>query len=204
MVGDVKQEEPVQEASATIYEFTKQPAWGGVSIATRTSLPPLSLAQAAPGAIRALDPEQPVDNIQTMDAVIDQTLTSQRFSALLLAMFAAVALSLATVGIYSVLGYIVRGRNREIAVRTALGARTVDVLKLVVIEGMTPAIIGIAAGVVGALLSATLLSKLIFGVSASDPVTLVAVAATLATVALAASLIPAYRASKLNPLDALR
>ena len=204
VVGDVKQEDLLQGTSATVYEFTKQSRWGGVSIAARTSLPPLSLAQAAPGAIRALDPEQPVDNIQTMEAVIDQTLTSQRFSALLLGMFAAVALSLASVGIYSVLAYIVRGRHREIAVRTALGARTVDVLKLVVIEGMTPAIVGIAAGVVGALVSATLLSKLVFGVSASDPVTLVAVAATLATVALAASLIPAYRASKLNPLEVLR
>ena len=139
-----------------------------------------------------------------MEAVVDGTLTSQRFSALLLGMFAAVALSLASVGIYSVLSYIVRGRHREIAVRTALGARTIDVLRLIVIEGMTPALIGIAAGAIGAIGSAALLSKLVFGVSAYDPVTLAGVAGTLALVALAASLLPAYRASRLDPLEVLR
>jgi putative ABC transport system permease protein len=170
----------------------------------RTSMPPLSLGQAAPAVIRALDPEQPVDNVQTMDAVLDDTLTSQRFSAMVLGLFAAVALMLAAVGIYSVLSYIVRGRSREIAVRTALGARTVDVLRLVVIEGMTPTLIGLALGAAAALASAAVLSKLVFGVSASDPVTLAGVAGTLALVALAASLIPAYRASRVDPLQVLR
>ena len=102
------------------------------------------------------------------------------------------------------LSYIVRGRRQEIAVRTALGARTVDVLRLVVVEGMKPALIGIAAGVVGALVSATILSRLVFGVSASDPITLTAVSATLAVIALTASLVPAYRASRLDPLQVLR
>jgi ABC-type antimicrobial peptide transport system permease subunit len=139
-----------------------------------------------------------------MEAVLEQTLTSQRFSALLLGLFAVVALALASVGIYSVLSYIVRGRSREIAVRTALGARTIDVLRLVVVEGMTPALIGIAAGTVAALGSATLLSKLVFGVSASDPVTLAGVSGMLAMIALLASLIPAYRAARVDPLEVLR
>jgi predicted permease len=204
VVGDVKQGNLTEATSPTVYEFTRQSGWGGVAIVMRTTVPPLSLGQAASNVIRSMDPEQPVDDIQTMEAVLDQTLTSQRFSALLLGLFAAVALALASVGIYSVLSYIVRGRSREIAVRTALGARTIDVLWLVVIEGMTPALIGIAAGTVAALGSATLLSKLVFGVSASDPVTLAAMSGMLAVIALLASLIPAYRAARVDPLEVLR
>ena len=139
-----------------------------------------------------------------MDEVIDTTLTSQRFSALVLGLFAAVALALASVGIYSVLSYIVRGRSHEIGIRTALGARTADVVRLVVVEGMTPALIGIGAGAVAALAAGRLLEKLVFGVSASDPLTLAAVAGTLAIVAFVASLVPAYRASRLDPLQVLR
>jgi putative ABC transport system permease protein len=154
--------------------------------------------------IRALDPEQPVEDIRTMSDVRDELLTSQRFSALLLGLFACVALILASVGIYSVLSYIVRGRSREIGIRSALGARTIDVLRLVVVEGMTPALIGIGAGAVAALASARILERLVFGVSASDPLMLAAVAGTLAIVALVASLVPAYRASKVDPLTALR
>ena len=156
----------------------------------RTSVPPLSLAQSATAVVRAIDPEQPVEDVRTMDAVLDETLTSQRFSALLLALFASVALLLASVGIYSVLSYIVRGRSREIGIRTALGAQTGDVLRLVVLEGMTPAIIGIAVGAVTALGSAKILEKLVFGVSASDPLTLAIVAGTLTLVALSRAWCP--------------
>jgi putative ABC transport system permease protein len=131
-------------------------------------------------------------------------LAAQRFSALLLALFASVALTLASVGIYSVLSYIVRGRSHEIGVRTALGARAGDVVRMVVVEGMTPAAIGIAAGALAALASGKLLQKLVFGVSASDPLTLAVVAGALAFVALLASLVPAYRASRLDPLEVLR
>jgi len=103
-----------------------------------------------------------------------------------------------------VLSYIVRGRSREIGIRTALGARTGDVLKMVIAEGMTPTLVGIAAGTIAALASAKLVQKLVFGVSASDPLTLAAVGVTLAVVALLASLVPAYRASRVDPLTALR
>ena len=110
----------------------------------------------------------------------------------------------ATVGIYSVLSYIVRGRSREIGIRAALGAQTSDVLRLVVLEGMTPALIGIAVGAVAALAASVGLERLVYGVSASDPLTLAAVAATLALVALLASVVPAWRASRLAPLSTLR
>ena len=107
-------------------------------------------------------------------------------------------------GIYSVLSYIVRGRSREIGIRTALGAGTADVVRLIVVEGMTPAIVGVVAGAIVALGSAKMLEKLVFGVSASDPLTLAVVAAMLLGVALLASLVPAYRASRLDPLRVLR
>ncbi len=139
-----------------------------------------------------------------MDEVLDQTLRSQRFSAFVLGVFAALALALASVGIYSILSYIVRGRSREIGIRTALGARTGDVLRMVVAEGMTPTLAGIAAGALAALGSARVLEKLVFGVSAWDPLTLAAVAGVLTVVALVASLVPAYRASRLDPIEVLR
>ena len=204
IVGDVKQGELTDPAAATVYEYTRERNWSSLAIVIRTSVPPTTLAQPAAAVIRSIDPEQPVENIRTMVDIREELLTSQRFSALLLGLFAAVALTLASVGIYSVLSYIVRGRSREIGIRTALGAKTADVLRLVVVEGMTPALIGIAAGVVAALVAAQLLERLVFGVSASDPVTLAAVAGTLALVALAASLMPAYRASRLDPLTVLR
>src|SRR4030095_3951861 len=116
--------------------------------------------------------EQPVANVRTMVQVLDGRLTSQRFSAVLLGVFAGVALLLAGVGIYSVLSYIVRGRSREIGIRTALGARTVDVIRAVLVEGMSPTLVGIAVGTIGALASAKVLSALVFGVSPSDPLTL--------------------------------
>jgi len=198
IVGDVKQGELSAAAGAAVYEYTHDRPWGSLSFAVRTTVPTASLAQSAAGIVRAIDPEEPVEDIRTMEAVVDETLTSQRFSALLLGMFAAVALVLASVGIYSVLSYIVRGRSHEIGIRTALGAGTADVVRLVVVEGMTPAI------AVAALGSARILEKLVFGVSASDPLTLAAVAGALALVALVASLVPAYRASRLDPLNVLR
>jgi putative ABC transport system permease protein len=204
VVGDVKQGELSEAAAPTVYEFTREHEWNSLALVIRTSVPPLSLAQAATAAIREIDASQPIEELRTMEAVVDETLVSQRFSTLLLGLFAVVAWTLATVGIYSVLSYIVRGRSREIGIRTALGARTADVVRLVVFEGMTPALIGIAAGALAAVASARVLEKLVFGVSATDPLTLAIVAGALALVALLASLVPAYRASRVDPLTILR
>ena len=203
IVGDVKQRNLIEATTPTVYFYTREP-YGRATFAIRTSVPPARLAQPAVAAIRAIDSEQPVANIRTMVRALDGELTSQRFSALLLASFAGVALLLAAVGIYSVLSYIVRGRSREIGIRRALGARTSDVLRLVIVEGMSPALVGIAAGTIAALVSARVMRTLVFGVSASDPATLAAVGATLALVALIASLVPAYRASRQDPVKTLR
>ena len=203
IVGDVKQRTLIEATTPTVYFYTRAP-YGRATFAIRTSVPSATLAQPAVAAIRAIDPEQPVADVRTMVQVVDGKLTPQRFGAVLLGVFAGVALLLAAVGIYSVLSYIVRGRSREIGIRTALGARTADVLRLVVVEGMWPALLGIGVGVIGALASARVIEALVFGVSASDPLTLAAVAATLALVALLASLVPAYRALRLDPVTALR
>ncbi|MBA3638038.1 MAG: FtsX-like permease family protein [Acidobacteria bacterium] len=164
----------------------------------------MSLAKGAADVVRSIDPEQPVEEIRTMETVLDETLGSQRFSAMLLGMFAMLALTLASVGIYSVLSYIVRGRSREIGIRTALGASTRDVVRLILIEGMSPALVGIAAGIVASLASTTLLQGVVFGVNAWDPLMLGAVAGSLALVAFIATLAPAYRASRVDPLTVLR
>src|SRR5881397_1198380 len=203
IVGDVKQRNLIEGSTPTVYFYTREP-YGRATFAIRTSVPPATLAHPAVAALRAIDPEQPVEDIRTMVQVLDGKLTSQRFSALLLGVFAGVALLLAAVGIYSVLSYIVRGRSREIGIRTALGARTFDVLRLVIVEGMSPALVGIAVGMIAVLTSAKVMATLVFGVSASDPLTLSAVAATLALVALMASLVPAYRALRLDPAKVLR
>src|SRR2546425_5820311 len=203
IVGDVKQRKLTEATTPTVYLYTREPS-GRATFVIRTSVLPATLAQPAVAAIRAIDPEQPVGDIRTMVQVLDGRLTSQRFSALLLGVFAGVALLLAAIGIYSVLSYIVRGRSREIGIRTALGARTSDVLRLVIVEGMSPALVGVAAGTIAALASAKVMRTLVFGVSASDPVTLAAVGATLALVALMASLVPAYRALRLDPVKVLR
>ncbi len=146
IVADVKLGDLTEAPVPTVYLYSHQKPSPGMAIVLRTSVPPLTVARAASGAVQALDPGQPVEDILTMDAVLEQTLTSQRFSVLLLGGFATVALSLASVGIYSVLSYIVRGRSREIGIRTALGARTADVVRLVVFEGMAPALVGIGDG----------------------------------------------------------
>jgi predicted lysophospholipase L1 biosynthesis ABC-type transport system permease subunit len=203
IVGDVKQRNLFEAPTPTVYFYTREP-YGRATFAIRTSVPPATLAQPAVAAIRAIDPEQPLVDIQTMVEVLDREVTSQRFSVLLLGVFGGVALLLAAVGIYSVLSYVVRGRRREIGIRTALGARAADVLRLVIVEGMSPALIGIAAGMLAALASAKVMETLVFGVSASDPLTLAGVGATLALVALMASLVPAYRALRIDPVKVLR
>ena len=203
VVGDVK-EQLSEQAPPTIYYHMHELPFGDVSIAMRTAGDPAQLAHAAVAAIQAMDAQLPVQNVDSMEDVIEETLVSERFRALLLEVFALAALTLASVGIYSVLSYLVRGRRREIGIHTALGARTSDVLRMVLLEGLKPALSGIVLGAAGALLAAGLLEKLVFGVKASDPLTLAIVALALLLVSVAASLLPAWRASKLDPLTVLR
>lgn len=205
ITGDVKLGTLTDAApAAVVYEFTRQEGGNGFALVLRTAVPPKTVAQAAAAVIHDIDPNQPIQQVTTMEDIVNQTLTSQQFSALLLAVFAAAALALASIGIYSVLSYIVRGRRREIGIRAALGAGTTDVLRLVIAEGLTPTSIGIVAGIGAALVSGTFLRRIVYGVSASDPLTLGCVSLVLLAVSILASIVPAWRASRVDPLIVLR
>ena len=155
-------------------------------------------------AIGSLDRAVPVTQIQTMDDVIASANARPRFTLVLLATFAAVALSLAAVGIYGVISYAVSRRTHEIGVRMALGATPADVVRLIIEQGMTVVAGGIVAGLAGALLVARLMTTMVYGVRVTDPLTYGAVAALLGVIAVLASYIPARRATRIDPLVAMR
>jgi putative ABC transport system permease protein len=213
IVGDVKLESLDTPASqATIYLPVSQLSasslgeWQSLplQLAVRTASQPTSLVSAVSETIHSIDSDQPLMDIMTMDDLIAVSLSQRKFSMLLLAAFAGLALLLAAVGIYSVLSFAVRRRVREIGIRVALGAETKDILQLIVNEGMKPAITGILIGLAGALALGRVIASLLYGISVTDPLTFAAVAALLSLVALLASIIPAYRAAKIEPTRALR
>lgn len=176
----------------------------GMSLAIRTTSTPASAVSAVANAVHQIDRDAPVLAIQSMDDLISDSLSSQRFNMLLLGAFAGLALLLAAVGIYSVLSYSVKRRVREIGIRMALGAQVHDVLRLIVVEGMRPTLIGLAIGLAGALALGRVLANLIYGVKPADPITFGAVSALLASVGLLASVIPAYRATRVETMKTLR
>lgn len=213
IVGDVKLDGLDQaRPSAALYFPMDQiaaPADGGwhsfpMTIVARSSTNPAGLVSAVSNAVHEVDPDIPLRDIFTMDDLVANSLSQRRFNMLLLGAFAGLALLLAAVGIYSVLSYSVRRRVPEIGIRLALGARLGDVLRMVVIEGMKPTLIGVAIGAGGALVLGRVLSSLIYGVKTTDPITFLLVAFLLAAIALCASIIPAYRATKVDPVVALR
>jgi len=165
---------------------------------------PLSLADPVRRVIHGIDPAQPVAQIRTMDSIVRETFARQRFSALLLGGFSLVSLLLAAVGIYGVLAYSVTERTREIGVRVALGAEPGRILGLVLGSGMRTVLAGAVAGMGGALALTGLLKSLLFGVKAHDAATFAAAPVVLIAVALLAAYLPARRAARLAPVDALR
>jgi predicted permease len=175
-----------------------------LSLALRTSLPASTLESQIREAVRSVDPGLPVFNITSMDEVLDASLASRRFSANLVAGFAALALLLASIGIYGLLAYMVGQRSREIGLRMALGAGRGDVLKLILQKGVALAVAGIVAGVIAAALSTSFMASLLYGVRPRDPGVFTLVPLLLLVVAIAASCIPAWRATKVDPIVALR
>jgi predicted permease len=169
-----------------------------------TSVEPRSVASSVRGAVWEVDRDQPVSDISMMEDVLSESLARQRFSTILLGVFGAVALMLAAVGIYGVMSYSVAQRTREIGIRMALGARPQDVLKLAVGQGLKLVLIGVAIGAVAALALTRVMASLLYGVSPTDPVTFVTISLVLVGVALLASFVPARRATKVDPLIALR
>jgi putative ABC transport system permease protein len=175
-----------------------------INVLTRTEVEPLSLASAVRGQIAALNKDQAVFNVRTMEQAVAQSVAPRRFSMLLLTVFAIVALALASLGIYGLMSYTVAQRTREIGVRMALGAQSSNVLSLVIGQGMKLALAGVALGLVASVALTRTIKTLLFDVSATDPVTFAAIALLLTLVALLACYLPARRAAKIDPMIALR
>jgi len=205
IVGDVKQNGlDAALPAATLYQSENQQTSFPMTLVIRTASRPENMTAAVTRTVEALDPQQPVRNVQTMQDLVDQSISGRRMSMLLLAVFAALALILAAFGLYSVLAYTVRHRLREIGIRMALGASVQDVVRIVTIECLRPTLVGIVVGLAGALGISTLLTKLIFGIRPTDPATYAIAAFLLTAVALMASIIPAWRATRVDPLQVLR
>jgi ABC-type antimicrobial peptide transport system permease subunit len=175
-----------------------------MDVVVRVAGDPLDAVALARNALRDVDPRLPMINPQTVQAVVDQSMAANSFTVILLGIAAGIALLLGTVGIYGVISYIVSRRTQEIGVRMALGAPGEVVLRSVVGQGMTLAGIGLAVGLLGAWGLSRAMTSMLFGVTATDPLTFGGTAALLALVALAAVWIPARRASRVDPVEALR
>jgi putative ABC transport system permease protein len=204
VAADVKLNGVDQETPLQAYlPLAQEPALS-LALVVRSQGNPLSLAAAVEQAIYAMDKDLPVFNTRSMDQLLDNAIAQQQLTMVLLAGFAAVALLLAAVGIYGVVSYSVSQRTHEIGIRMALGAQAGDVLRLVAGQGMGLAIVGVAIGVGASLVLTRLMTSLLFGVSATDPLTFAAISVLLALVALLACYFPARRATKVDPIIALR
>ncbi len=205
VVGDVKHRSLDREAGPEAYVSYLQVPTPSMSLIVRaTSGDPLRLVASVRQAVEQVDKDQPLDEVKPMAAWLDESVARQRFNLLLLAVFAAVALLLAAIGIYGVISYSVTERTHEIGIRVALGAQRNDVLRLVVGQGLMLTLAGVAGGLVGAFALTRLMTGLLFGVTPTDPLTYFGVATLLVMVALIACWLPAWRATKVDPLVALR
>jgi putative ABC transport system permease protein len=204
IVGDVRYDSLVDEAQPTVYFPHPELTYSFMTIVIRTAGDPRSLAPAVQRELRAIDPSQPVSDVRTMNQVMADRVGRARFNTLLLGLFAALATLLAAVGIFGVMNYSVTLRTREIGLRMALGAQPGRVLMLILKQGLLLTLIGIGIGLVGALALTRVMSGLLFGVGATDPTTFAAIALLLAVVSLIACYIPARRATRVDPMSALR
>ncbi|HEY6293657.1 MAG TPA: ABC transporter permease [Terriglobia bacterium] len=206
VVGDSKQDSVDSQAEPELYQPYAQFPFAPflVTFVIRTSSNPLDLAVAVRNAVWQVDHDQPVIQVRTMDKVISESIWRQHFSASMLGIFAAIALLLAVVGIYGVLSYSVNQRTHEIGIRAALGATRRDILRLMVGDGLFLALIGVGSGIVAALALTRVLASLLYGVHPRDPLTFIGLSLLLTGVALVAVYIPARRATRVDPMVALR
>ncbi|MFL6527782.1 MAG: ADOP family duplicated permease [Chthoniobacterales bacterium] len=205
VVKDVRQNDFVAEPKMQMYYSYRQLRdLAPNALVVRTSVDPLSVALPVRNAIWSVDKDQPVADIDSMEHIVAGAVARQRFSMLLLAIFAGLALVLAAVGIYGVMSYSVAQQTREIGIRMALGAKRSDVLKMTVKQGLKLVGFGLAIGLVVAFVLTRVMATLLFGISATDPITFVSISLVLMAVALLASYIPALRATKVDPMIALR
>ena len=205
IVKDVRQNDFVASPKRQMYFTYRQlKSIAANALVVRTNIDPMSLAVPVRNAIWSVDKDQTVADIDTMDHIVAEAVARQRFSMLLLGLFAALALLLASIGIYGVMSYSVAQRTREIGIRIALGARRADVLQMTVTQALKLVGVGMLIGLVAAFLLTRVLASLLFGISATDPITFIGISVVLLAVAILASYIPALRATKVDPITALR
>lgn len=204
VVKDVRQNDFAAEPKMQMYLSHEQvSSFAANAVVVRTSVDPFSLGTAVRKVVWEIDKDQPVSDIRSMEDIVSTAVARQRFSMMLLGIFATLALVLAAVGIYGVMSYSVAQRTREIGIRMALGAQRSDVLKMTVGQGFKLVLIGVAVGLAFAFILTRVMASLLFGVSATDPITFITISAVLMVVALVASYIPALRATKVDPMVAL-
>jgi putative ABC transport system permease protein len=204
IIGDLKQIKLDGEVRPEIYVPFLQFTVFSMSLVVRTSSDPSSLTSSILQQISRVDPDQPVFRVKTMDQYLGESMGPRRLSTTLLGAFAAFALLLAAIGVYSVMNYLVSQRRHEIGIRMALGASQREILKLVVGQGMWISLLGIGFGIAAALLLTRIMTSLLYGITPSDPLTYIANSLMLLAVALLACLIPARRAMSVDPIIALR
>jgi len=204
VVGDVKQSGLTQAARAELFWCSLQATRSAMSLVVRAASEPTSLTSAVRGEVQALDRDLPIHNVKTMETVISESISDHRLNMLLLGIFAGVALILSVIGIYSVMSYTTTQSTREIGIRMALGAQPSDVLKLIIGHGAVLSLIGVAIGLVAAFGLTQLMGTLLYGVTATDPLTFASVPVVLMAVSLVACYVPARRAIKIDPMIALR
>jgi len=204
VVGRVKQYGLDADARMAFYRPHTQSPSRALFVTVRTAGDPAALAPAVAREIRAFDSDLPLYHVQPMSRRVDESLARERFAATLLTIFAVLALALAAIGVYGVMAYLVTQGVREIGIRVALGATPSGILTLVMRQGALMAGAGLAAGLAGAFMLARVMESLLFGITARDPLTFAVVSVTLAVVAAAAVAVPAIRATRVNPIEALR
>jgi putative ABC transport system permease protein len=205
VVGNVRHVGLDADPHSEIYQLLGQAQWPSMFVAIRSATSdPTSLTSAAQNAVWSVNKDVPLASVRTMQDLIANSVQRRKFSMFLLSIFAGVAMLLAAIGLYGVMSYSVAQRTHEIGIRMALGARRPDVLALVVKQGMALAVAGVAAGAVLALAMTRLIAGMLFGITATDPLTFAGVAALVGTVAFLANYLPAHRASKVDPIVALR
>jgi putative ABC transport system permease protein len=204
VVGDVKYSGLHAPPEPAFYLADRQQPFLTRFVIVRTAADPRSAINSIRAAVSALDRDVPVARVYTLDQLIDESVTAPRFRTILVTVFAIVGLALAAIGIYGVMAYSVSERARELSVRIALGATTGDVMRMVLVEAFTLAAAGVAVGVAGAIATTRVMAALLFGITLTDPATFLSVAAVLMLIALGGSYIPARRATRVDPIAALR
>jgi len=204
VAADVRNLELREEASPEFYLSALQDTWTGMSVVVRTTVEPASLAPEVRRIVGEVDKSAPVSEVKTMEHIVSEAVTQPRFNLFLLGLFGGIALLLSAAGIYGVTAYAVTQRTHEFGIRMALGAQVGDVLKMILGQGMLLIVAGIVVGLVASFALTRLMKSLLFGVSVTDPLTFVAITLLLSVVALLACYIPARRATKVDPLVALR